>query len=89
LHIQGSGRVRLTNPDGSTRVARLAFAASNEQPYQSVGRWLLDRGLIRDASWPGITAWITSTQQTNPRLGQEMLLIVPNICVYAQIPFLL
>ncbi len=73
LHIQGSGRVRLTNPDGSTRVARLAFAASNEQPYQSVGRWLLDRGLIRDASWPGIKAWINSTQQTNPRLVQEML----------------
>jgi len=73
LHIQGSGRVRLTNPDGSTRVVRLAFAGSNEQPYQSVGRWLLDRGLIRDASWPGIKAWILSTQQSNPRLVQDML----------------
>ena len=73
LHIQGSGRVRITNPDGSTRIVRLAFAGSNEQPYQSVGRWLLDRGLIRDASWPGIKAWISSTQQSNPRLVQEML----------------
>ena len=73
LHIQGSGRVRLANPDGTTRVVRLAFAASNEQPYQSVGRWLLDRGLIKDASWPGIKAWIVSTQQSNPRLVQEML----------------
>ncbi|WP_405023514.1 murein transglycosylase A [Limnohabitans sp.] len=73
LHIQGSGRVRVSNPDGSTRIIRLAFAGSNEQPYQSVGRWLLDRGLIRDASWPGIKAWIVSTQQTNPRLVQEML----------------
>ncbi len=73
LHIQGSGRVRIANPDGSTRVVRLAFAGSNEQPYQSVGRWLLDRGLIRDASWPGIKAWISSTQQSNQRLVQEML----------------
>lgn len=73
LHIQGSGRVRMANPDGSTRVVRLAFAGSNEQPYQSVGRWLLDRGLIRDASWPGIKAWIVSTQQSNPRLVQDML----------------
>jgi membrane-bound lytic murein transglycosylase A len=73
LHIQGSGRVRMANPDGSTRVVRLAYAGSNEQPYQSVGRWLLDRGLIRDASWPGIKAWIVSTQQSNPRLVQEML----------------
>ena len=73
LHIQGSGRVRMANPDGTTRVVRLAFAGSNEQPYQSVGRWLLDRGLIRDASWQGIKAWIVSTQQSNPRLVQEML----------------
>ncbi|WP_310611014.1 MltA domain-containing protein [Limnohabitans sp.] len=73
LHIQGSGRVRMDNPDGTIRIVRLAFAGSNEQPYQSVGRWLLDRGLIRDASWPGIKAWIVSTQQNNPRLVQEML----------------
>ncbi len=73
LHIQGSGRVRIANPDGTTRVVRLAFAGSNEQPYQSVGRWLLDRGLIKDASWQGIKAWIVSTQQSNPRLVQEML----------------
>ena len=72
LHIQGSGRVRITNDDGTTRIVRLAFAGSNEQPYQSVGRWLLDRGLIRDASWPGIKAWIVNTQQSNPRLVQEM-----------------
>ena len=73
LHIQGSGRVRIANPDGTTRVVRLAFAGSNEQPYQSVGRWLLDRGLIKDASWQGIKAWIVSAQQSNPRLVQEML----------------
>jgi membrane-bound lytic murein transglycosylase A len=73
LHIQGSGRVRIANPDGTTRVVRLAFAGSNEQPYQSVGRWLLDRGLIKDASWQGIKTWIVSTQQSNPRLVQEML----------------
>lgn len=73
LHIQGSGRVRITDADGQVRLLRLAFAGSNEQPYQSVGRWLLDRGLIRDASWPGIKAWISSTQTSNPRLVQEML----------------
>ncbi len=73
LHIQGSGRVRMIQPDGNPRVVRLAFAGSNEQPYQSVGRWLLDRGLIRDASWPGIKAWINATQASNPRLVQDML----------------
>ena len=73
LHIQGSGRVRITEADGQVRVVRLAFAGSNEQPYQSVGRWLLDRGWVRDASWPGIKAWIRTTQSSNPRLVQDML----------------
>jgi len=49
LHIQGSGRLRITEADGSVRTVRVGFAASNEQPYQSVGRWLLDKGETRDA----------------------------------------
>ena len=73
LHIQGSGRVRIVQADGSTRIMRLVFAGSNDQPYQSVGRWLLDRGLVRDPSWQGIKTWISNTQSTNPRLVQEML----------------
>lgn len=73
LHIQGSGRVRITEADGRTRVVRLAYAASNEQAYASVGRWLLERGFIRDASWSGIKAWISATQISNPKLVQEML----------------
>lgn len=67
LQIQGSGRVRVTEPDGSRRLLRLAYAGSNEQPYKSVGRWLLDQGALRDASWPAIKAWIAQNPQ---RLGE-------------------
>jgi len=69
LHIQGSGRLLITEPDGSRKSVRLAFAGSNGQPYRSVGRWLLDQGALRDASWPGIKAW---TQQ-NPARVKDML----------------
>jgi membrane-bound lytic murein transglycosylase A len=69
LHIQGSGRVRVTEADGSQRSVRLAFAGSNEQPYKSVGRWLIDQGAIRDASWPAIKAWALQ----NPRRLADML----------------
>ncbi len=55
LHIQGSGRLRVQEADGSVRLVRLAYAGTNDQPYKSVGRWLLDQGLVRDATWPGIT----------------------------------
>ena len=59
LQIQGSGRVRLTNADGGTQTIRLAFAGHNDQPYQSIGRWLIDQGQIKpgEASWPAIRDW--------------------------------
>lgn len=69
LQIQGSGRLRFTHSDGAVSVARVSFAASNNHPYKSVGRWLLDQGQIRDASWDGIRAW--SVQ--NPQRLNEML----------------
>ena len=69
LHIQGSGRLRVQEADGSVRLVRLAFAGTNDQPYKSVGRWLLDQNLVRDATWPGISAWIAA----NPSRVNEML----------------
>jgi membrane-bound lytic murein transglycosylase A len=69
LQIQGSGRVRITEPDGRQRLVRLAFAGSNEQPYRSVGNWLLQQGALRDGSWPGIKAWAAQ----NPQRVNEML----------------
>ena len=69
LHIQGSGRLRITEATGQVRTVRVAFAASNEQPYQSIGRWLLDKGELKDASWPGIKAWL----QRNPQRVQALL----------------
>jgi len=80
LHIQGSGRLRITEPDGSVRTVRLGFAASNEQPYQSVGRWLLDKGETRDASWPGIKAWL----QRNPQRQQELLWTNPRYVFFKE-----
>lgn len=59
LHVQGSGRMIVTEPDGSTRTVRLAYAGNNDQPYQSIGRWLIDQGELQagQASWPQIRAW--------------------------------
>ena len=82
LQIQGSGRVRVTEADGSQRLVRLAFAASNDQPYRSVGNWLLQQGLIRDASWPGIKAW---TRQ-NPQRVNEMLWSNPRTVFFREEP---
>jgi membrane-bound lytic murein transglycosylase A len=82
LQIQGSGRVRISEPDGSQRVVRLAFAASNEQPYRSVGSWLLQQGALRDASWPGIKAWAAQ----NPQRVNEMLWSNPRTVFFREEP---
>ena len=82
LHIQGSGRLQLREADGSTRVVRVAFAGTNDHPYRSVGRWLLDQGLVRDATWPGIWAWT----QANPQRVQEMLWTNPRYVFFREEP---
>lgn len=58
LHIQGSGRVRLT--DGS--MLRLGFAASNGRAYTAIGKILVDRGQIpRDrVSMQSIRVWLAA-----------------------------
>ena len=82
LHIQGSGRLRVTEPDGSQRLVRVAYAATNDQPYQSVGRWLLDQGATRDATWPGIRAWIAA----NPQRVNELLWSNPRYVFFREEP---
>ncbi len=69
LHIQGSGRLWLTQSDGRRTQIRLAFAGTNDHPYQSIGRWLLDQNLTKDATWPGIKAWLAQ----NPRRTNELM----------------
>ncbi len=82
LHIQGSGRVRVQEADGSTRLIRVAYAATNDQPYKSIGRWLLDQGLVRDATWPGIKAWIAA----NPQRVNELLWSNPRYVFFKEEP---
>lgn len=82
LQIQGSGRVRIAEPDGRVSTVRLAYAGSNEQPYRSVGGWLLQQGAIRDASWPGIKAWA----RANPQRVQEMLWSNPRVVFFREEP---
>ena len=83
LQIQGSGRVRITEPDGQVRIVRLAFAGHNGQPYKSVGRWLIEQSeLGRDgASWPAIRGW---TRRQSAARVQEMLWANPRTVFFRE-----
>ena len=81
LQIQGSGRLRVTEADGSQRLVRLAFAATNGQPYRSPGKWLIDQGLLRgDVTWPGIR----NTLAANPQVLQGFLWSNPRMVFFRE-----
>jgi membrane-bound lytic murein transglycosylase A len=82
LQIQGSGRLNLREADGSVRQVRVAFAGHNGQPYKSVGKWLLEQGELRDATWEGIRAWAARY----PRRLNEMLWSNPRTVFFKEMP---
>lgn len=84
LQIQGSGRLAITEPDGSRKLVRVAFAGHNDQPYKSVGRWLIEQGELTpvQASWPGIKAWA----KQNPKRLNEMLWANPRMVFFREEP---
>ena len=85
LQIQGSGRLRITEPDGRVRTVRVAFAGHNDQPYQSVGRWLIDQGELRadGANWPAIRDW---GQRASPARLQQMMWANPRLVFFREEP---
>ncbi len=85
LQIQGSGRLRITEPDGRVQTVRLAYAGHNDQPYRSVGRWLIDQGELRadGASWPAIRQW---GQQAGALRLQQMLWANPRVVFFKEEP---
>lgn len=85
LQIQGSGRLRITEPDGRVQTVRLAFAGHNDQPYKSVGRWLIEQGEMKPegASWPAIRQW---GQQAGAARLQQMLWANPRVVFFREEP---
>lgn len=67
LHIQGSGRIRMT--DGS--VIRVGYAGRNGHPYRSIGHEMVRRGIytVDQVSAPVISAWV----RRNPSAGQDLM----------------
>jgi membrane-bound lytic murein transglycosylase A len=78
LEIQGSGRVEL---EGGETI-RLEYADQNGQPYHSIGRYLVDKGLltVEQATMPGIRAWL----EANPERLQEVLDANPSVVFFKE-----
>jgi len=80
LQIQGSGRIQMENGD----FLRIGYADQNGHPYQSVGRYLIERGELKpnEASMEGIKAWA----RANPSRMDEMLNANPSYVFFREVP---
>ena len=67
MQIQGSGRILLENQ----QILRLSFAGTNQQRYQSIAQWLIDRKELttQQASMQSISEWA----KKNPQRINELL----------------
>ena len=79
LHIQGSGRIRL--PDG--KIMRVGYAARNGHAYVSIGRILVERGVMEmhQASMQSIKSWVAA----NPEKGAALLAENPSYIFFREI----
>ncbi|HKW38213.1 MAG TPA: murein transglycosylase A [Burkholderiales bacterium] len=80
LQVQGSGRVLLRN--GET--LRVGYADQNGHPFQSIGRFLVDRGELKlgEASMQSIKAWAAA----NPRRVEDVLDQNPSFVFFRELP---
>jgi len=80
LHIQGSGRIRLS--DGE--LVMVNYANQNGHRYRSIGKLLLERqAMTRDQmSMQNIKAWV----EQNPEAGMELLAENPSYVFFRELP---
>lgn len=51
LHVQGGGRIKIMNEDGSVTYSYLSFDGKNSQPFNMIYKYMIQRGYLRgDAS---------------------------------------
>ena len=81
LHVQGSGRLRVTEPDGRQRDVRLAYAGTNNRPFRSPSAWVSAHG-GRGGSWNAIRTWAVQ----HPELVQEMTWSNPRYVFFREEP---
>src|SRR4029077_12030239 len=80
LQIQGSGRIQLA----SGETLRVGYADQNGHPFQSIGRFLVERGELKlgETSMQSIKTWAAG----NPLRVEELLDQNPSFVFFRELP---
>lgn len=76
LHVQGGGRIKIINPDGTTEMKYLSYGGKNSHTFKMVYHYMLEQGYIK----PGADS-INHQRQfllDNPDKNEEVFSVTPS-----------
>lgn len=82
LHVEGGGRVKIHNPDGSVENTYLSYAGSNKQSFNMLYRYMLDHGMLMPGK-AGIE-YQRSYMQDHPEDQREILASCPSYIFFKE-----
>lgn len=74
LHVQGSGRATLVNPDGSKSGFYLNYDGTNKQKWVWISKYMMEKGYITNPSIPAQRKFL----REHPHLQQEIFATCPS-----------
>lgn len=82
LHVQGGGRINITNPDGSTEMKYLSYDGKNSQPFQMIYKYMLQKGYLKpgNAGIPGQRKFL----EENPDKEEEIFGTCPSYVYFKE-----
>jgi membrane-bound lytic murein transglycosylase A len=82
LHVEGGGRVRVKNEDGTESKVYLSYAGANGQKFQFIKKHMVDQGYLTSA-----TASVDNQRlfiENNPHLAQEIYASNPSYIYFKE-----
>lgn len=82
LHVQGGGRINITNPDGSKEMKYLSYDGKNAQPFQMIYKYMLQKGYLKpdNAGIPGQRKFL----EENPDKEEEIFGSCPSYVYFKE-----
>jgi membrane-bound lytic murein transglycosylase A len=81
LHVQGGGRIKVYQEDGTFEIKYLSYAGRNTRPFRMIYHYMRERGYLKgDASVPAQRRFL----QENPHLEREIFESSPSYIFFKE-----
>jgi membrane-bound lytic murein transglycosylase A len=80
LHVQGGGRIKIHNEDGTTEMKYLSYDRGNSQSFQMIYKYMLNKGYITNASIDNQRKFLMD----NPDKQEEIFGVCPNYIFFKE-----